>query len=439
VIEEVGTTGSQLSLYYDVLGHVTAAFTEAGVAQYDYDKTGNRSHVQVISPTGFEDVTYRYASDSHRLTAVDNAARTYDAAGNTTRIGTRGFVYDGRGRMTQVTVGGVVEMNYGYDPFGFRIARSIAGQATVSLHDEAGHWLGDYDQAGRPIRQIVWLDDQPMAALDGDTIRDIQADHLGTPRVVIDRTTDKTIWTWPITGEVFGADAPNEDPDRDGMKYDLDMRFPGQRFDAASGLNDNVHRDYEPATGRYIQSDIIGLSGGISTYAYVEGDPLIKADPKGLDAVLLVNTRTVELASGQFGGHAAVAIGNDRAGWTFYQEGGVVDGVQQTTAMKFRTLNDLESSITDYTNAIGAPMSILQAYDFQEGLRTDPLQDILMHTWAQKHLNDPFNGRTNNCGDFVLGVLKSGGLHPTANPIFPTIPRLISIGPSEDPNRFFPR
>lgn len=93
----------------------------------------------------------------------------------------------------------------------------------------------------------------------------------------------KAVWRWELTGEAFGADLPIEDPDTDGKRFVFDMRFLGQRFDDATGLHYNYFRDYDPAVGRYVQSDPVGLAGGISTFAYAGSAPSILADPSGLN------------------------------------------------------------------------------------------------------------------------------------------------------------
>lgn len=277
---------ADVNFKYDHLNRLTDFLDgQTSIESYGYDATGNRTSFRNSAGT----VDYSYPLDSHRLESVGGIPRDYDEAGNTTSIaGTaREFVYDGTGRMTQVMQGGTVTLNYRYNGKGEQVRKYLGTSNTYSVYDEAGRWLGDYANNGAPIQQAIWLDDLPVGLLAGATkqLHYIEPDHLGTPRVVIDPQRNVAVWAWDLKSEAFGNSPPHQDPDGDGAAFVLDMRFPGQRYDAVSGVNYNYFRDYEPGIGRYVQSDLIGLAGGVSTYAYVNGNPVNLIDPLGLEGI----------------------------------------------------------------------------------------------------------------------------------------------------------
>jgi RHS repeat-associated protein len=115
---------------------------------------------------------------------------------------------------------------------------------------------------------------------------------------MITRQSDEAVvWRWN-SAEVFGATAPDQNPGGLGV-FSFNQRLPGQTFDAESGLFQNWNREYCARCGRYMQSDPIGLKGGINTYAYVEGNPLGSLDPTGLDVTLSNADNAAGIPSGK--------------------------------------------------------------------------------------------------------------------------------------------
>jgi RHS repeat-associated protein len=122
--------------------------------------------------------------------------------------------------------------------------------------------------------EYVWLGDMPLAKIDSaGTIAYIHPDHLNTPQKMTDATQaivfDRVQQPFGESVGVTGAGTNN-------------LRFPGQYADSESLLNYNLMRDYDPTLGRYIESDPIGLVGGISLYGYAGQNPVRGMDPLGL-------------------------------------------------------------------------------------------------------------------------------------------------------------
>jgi RHS repeat-associated protein len=131
----------------------------------------------------------------------------------------------------------------------------------------------------------------------------MRPDHLSMPRVVTRSTAiagattgpnavNKAVWRWD--SDPFGSSLDNSKPVENpqgvtgtpsqvaAASFRVNHRFPGQHFDAESGKSYNYFRDYDATVGRYLESDPIGLKGGLSTFGYVAQMPVSESDPKGL-------------------------------------------------------------------------------------------------------------------------------------------------------------
>jgi len=118
---------------------------------------------------------------------------------------------------------------------------------------------------------------------------------------------EKVLWE----SKPFGESPTNEDVDQDNTKFTLNLRFPGQYFDKETQTHYNINRDYNPVTGRYIQSDPIGFDGGVNGFAYVGGMPVLNVDNYGLATYIISNINGGYIF-GWGGTHTGLIVINDK-------------------------------------------------------------------------------------------------------------------------------
>ncbi|WP_442755783.1 RHS repeat domain-containing protein [Methylocystis sp. JAN1] len=265
-----------------------------GTLGWTYDANGNRLSETANGVTS----TYAYPTTSNRLSAVTPAGQsartfTYDASGDIvtdSRTGALGmsFEYDAEGRLSRAwqTNAPSQGATYGYDAMNRLVSRRATNGSTTTtmlyVHDINDHIIAEMDAAGVTKREYVWLDDLPIAVVDGaDTASPalyfVHTDHLKRPARMVNINWS---WVWDVIYSPFGSVSYLWD-----ATAKLDMRFPGQWFQMESGLAYNWHRHYDATPGRYVQPDPMGLtaflSDGPNAYLYVGGNPLAKKDPTG--------------------------------------------------------------------------------------------------------------------------------------------------------------
>ena len=113
-------------------------------------------------------------------------------------------------------------------------------------------------------------------ANSGTAIYFVHSDHLGSPQALTDQSGTVA---WAADYEPFG------DVLETVTTVSNNLRFPGQYFDEETRLHYNYFRDYDPGTGKYVQSDPIGIGGGPNTYSYVRNNRVRLSDRLGLEDV----------------------------------------------------------------------------------------------------------------------------------------------------------
>lgn len=283
--ETVGGLASSAALSYDAARRMTKDVTGTVThASLTYSLGGDR---QSKAGDGVMTGTYAYLTGTRTLSSVGGFSRSKDAGGATTGLtsgqGAYVFTYDDDHRLIQASKDGQVVGSYRYDGLGLRVRKSatvpVAGVDRTFVHDEAGLVLGEY---GDVTRDYIWWDGVPVATVDTvsgvGTVTYLIADGTGTPRAAVN-ATGSLVWSWAAVGNGFGESLPKS---AGGSTYVLPLRFAGQYFDAETGLHHNNHRTYEPATGRFLETDPLAQVGGESPFDYAGNSPLMRTDALGL-------------------------------------------------------------------------------------------------------------------------------------------------------------
>ncbi len=263
---------------YDPLDRLISDATDGAEIDLSYDLNGNRLSRNAADGTLQE--TNDYLLSSNRIALSDLVAANPPT---TTPPNERVFQYNNRGRLYQLYDEGQLVATYVYNAHGLR-TRKITDQGITLYHyDQFGQLISETEADGTLIRDYVWQDFEPIAQIESNATSErivyLHTDHLNTPRLASDGS-QSVQWRWQ--GEAFGLTAANEDVDGDNTLTTINLRFPGQYYDQETGLHYNWNRYYDPALGRYITSDLIGLLGGLNTYSYVNNNPTNWIDLRGL-------------------------------------------------------------------------------------------------------------------------------------------------------------
>ena len=265
------------------MGQVTAVGAADWAETYTYDAAGNQISGAWPDRHPSADARGERAYESTRVIRAGAVRYEYDGQGRLilrrkTRLSRKPDVWryswDAEDRLTTVTTPDGSVWRYLYDPTGRRTAKqrlasdgestleqvdftwdgiTLAEQSSVSAGASARTTL-TWDYKGlHPIAQTEQksLIDAPQSEID-QRFFCIVTDLVGTPTELVD---DTGALVWRMRSTLWGSTAWAAK-----STAFTPLRFPGQYFDAETGLHYNFHRYYDPEIARYITPDPLGLA-----------------------------------------------------------------------------------------------------------------------------------------------------------------------------------
>jgi RHS repeat-associated protein len=240
------------------------------------------------------DVSGNVATQVVNVTVVNGEPVSigYDANGNQTNHNGWAMTYDRENRLTEARSQESV-VSYTYDPLGRLIRR-------VAYTNDSGSWIltsdsclyyagwqliAEYDGDGNLQRKYVYGPgiDEPIRMTSGGANYYYHADGLGSVTKITD-VTGNLVESYQY--DVFGTPTMY---DHSAIRISQSaignrLLFTGRDYDPDTGWYNYRYRYYNPALGRFVQRDPVGLAGGsVNLYGYCRNNPVTLVDAFGLE------------------------------------------------------------------------------------------------------------------------------------------------------------
>ncbi|MCJ7738312.1 MAG: hypothetical protein MUQ10_13540, partial [Anaerolineae bacterium] len=275
------TVGGVMDVYgysYDLAGRLKQINkNNTTIASYTYDSTDNR-----LSLTGPGGTTNGIYDTQDRLTQYGSATYSYTANGEllskTNGAQTTSYQYDALGNLITVSLANATQIVYKVDGQNRRVGKMVNGVLTQAfLYQDSLRPIAELDGSSNIVSRFVYATriNVPDYMIKGGVTYRIIADHLGSPRLVVNIANGLVIqrMDYDAFGNVITDTHPGFQP----------FGFAGGLYDRDTNLVRFGVRDYDPEIGRWTAKDPILFEGGVpNLYEYAMSDPVNITDPAGL-------------------------------------------------------------------------------------------------------------------------------------------------------------
>ncbi|MET9468612.1 putative T7SS-secreted protein, partial [Streptomyces sp. NPDC006544] len=389
----------------DPVGRVTTVDGPEWSERYAYDSAGSLAsgqwpalHPDMVAAEG------RRRYEGNRITGAGDVRYEHDGQGRVVRRtrkrlsrkpDTWRYAWDAEDRLTQVVTPDGTTWRYRYDPLGRRLSKQrLSADGTVA-DETVFTWDGTtlceqttrtpgrgnevvltWDHRGlHPLAQTERVLDASREEVDSRFFT-IVTDLIGTPTELVD---EQGVVAWHTRSTLWGITSWNS-----GATAYTPLRFPGQYFDAETGLHYNVHRHYDPQTARYISMDPLGLDPAPNPAGYVD-NPHVWADPLGLKPC---KVRVSPVASDWATKGAHLHVGPDEVRISINKEGELVGEPIRLKSTGWASDKSVRTAV--------------EAVENDPKLRADLLAKAKS---AQQHMEDHNWGNTQNRKDEMQALI----------------------------------